>query len=382
MKVNRSRLITKAYILLQKSLTISILTIVFTFTTFPQNLKDPAETIKIGLLIQDNKSVAALQGAEMAIRMANENGGLNGTRFKLVARSMEGPWGTGSKQAIDLIFEEKVWALQGSHDGRNAHLVEQAATKSIIVFLSAWSGDPTLSQAFVPWFFNCVPNDNQQAVSLIREIVENRKFKKPAIVYSDDYDSRMMLNSFLSSSKIMGIINTIQFNYNEYENNLAALTFDIQKAGTDCIVLFCYPSFSLKVVQQVQKEHLNQLLFGSLSVLNEDEISFTDMKIMDTILSVPSGIWLNEEGHLFRQGFQKLYGKSPGMVASYSFDGMRVLIEAIRAAGSNDREKIQKSLEGIHYKGVTGMIRFDKKGNRMGDFRMMRIKNGIPVNSE
>ena len=45
----------------------------------------------------------------------------------------------------------------GSHDGRNAHLVEQVATKSQVVFLSAWASDPTLSQAFVPWFFSCVP---------------------------------------------------------------------------------------------------------------------------------------------------------------------------------------------------------------------------------
>jgi len=65
-------------------------------------------------------------------------------------------------------------ALFGSHDSRNAHLVEQAATKSQVVFVSAWSGDPTLSQAFVPWFFNCVPNDYQQVASLIEEIYYKR----------------------------------------------------------------------------------------------------------------------------------------------------------------------------------------------------------------
>ncbi len=122
-----------------------------------------AVCIKIGLLIQDSSWTSAVHGAELAISKTNDNGGLNGRKFQLVVRSMEGPWGTGSKQAVDLIFEEKVWALIGLHDGRNAHLVEQAATKSQVVFLSAWSGDPTLSQAFVPWFFNCVPNDNQQA---------------------------------------------------------------------------------------------------------------------------------------------------------------------------------------------------------------------------
>jgi ABC-type branched-subunit amino acid transport system substrate-binding protein len=70
------------------------------------------------------------------------------------------------------------------------------------------------------------------------------------------------------------------------------------------------------------------------------------------------------------------------MVASYSYDGMSVLIEAIRNAGSSDREKIQESLENISYKGVTGSIQFDDKGNRSGKFKMMRMKDGVPVSSE
>ena len=143
-----------------------------------QTSGNPSHNIKIGLLIQDSSYTSARNGAELAIRIANRKGGMNGRHFQLVVRSMEGPWGTGSKQAVNLIFEEEVWALLGSHDGRNAHLVEQVATKSTVVFLSAWAGDPTLSQAFVPWFFNCVPNDIQQAASLIEEIYEIRKLQK------------------------------------------------------------------------------------------------------------------------------------------------------------------------------------------------------------
>lgn len=89
-----------------------------------KNPEGPDKTVKIGLLIHDNKSVAAKHGAEMAVRKANEKGGFNGRPFQLVVHSMEGPWGTGSKEAVNLIFEEKVWAIMGSHDGRNADLVQ------------------------------------------------------------------------------------------------------------------------------------------------------------------------------------------------------------------------------------------------------------------
>ena len=178
-----------------------IITVAFITTgkTVSQDPEYPARIIKIGLLVQDSSYTSVIQGAELAIRKANEKGGLNGRQFELVVRSMEGPWGTGSKQAVDLIFGEKVWAIMGSHDGRNAHLVEQATTKSTVVFVSVWSGDPTLSQAFVPWFYNCAPNDNQQSASLIEEVYNKRKFKKIALVYSNDYDSKIVLNSFLKS---------------------------------------------------------------------------------------------------------------------------------------------------------------------------------------
>ncbi len=76
-----------------------------------------------------------------------------------------------------MVFEDEVVAIMGSLDGRNAHLAEQVATKTRIAFLSSWATDMTLSQAFVPWYFRCIPNDQQQASSLIEEIYLQKKNK-------------------------------------------------------------------------------------------------------------------------------------------------------------------------------------------------------------
>jgi ABC-type branched-subunit amino acid transport system substrate-binding protein len=97
-------------------------------------------------------------------------------------------------------FNEKVWALLGSHDGRNAHLVEQAATKSTVVFVSAWPADPTLAQAFVPWFFNCIPNDIQQAELLAEDIITEKNSGRVVIISGKDYDSQLSLTAFLRAA--------------------------------------------------------------------------------------------------------------------------------------------------------------------------------------
>ena len=104
-----------------------------------------------------------------------------------------------------------------------------------------------------------------------------------------------------------------------------------------------------------------------------------ELEIYDNILSVPAGNWMGPENTQFRQKFQKMYNRKPGMAASFSYDAMNVLIEAVRKAGNPDRELIQKSLKNIQYSGVTGLIKFDDKGNRLGKFEIRKTKNGVPI---
>jgi branched-chain amino acid transport system substrate-binding protein len=352
----------------------------FLFLVFPLHpaWSRQSEPVKIGMLIPDKSSVAAKEGAELAIKMANDKQKAHGYRFQLITKDLSGPWGTGSKQAVDLIFEDKVWALIGSHDGRNAHLVEQAATKAPVVFLSAWSSDPTLSQAFVPWFFNCVPNDFQQAGRLISEIYEKRKITRVAVISDKSYDSNQALKTFLKSAELSGKNKPVDFLFDNYTAKPDSLMDQLSKAKAGCIVLFCQPSVSLKIIHLLRKRKMSQPVFGSLSILNENLLSEKELTEFDNILHVSCGVW-NESANLhFRQEYRNAYGKMPGMVAAYAFDGMNLLIEAIRISKSRDLDKIKQALSQIHYEGVTGPIRFDAKGNRNGNFAVMKILNGLP----
>jgi branched-chain amino acid transport system substrate-binding protein len=360
-------------------LTLILLEFICTGKAFSQDQGTLSRTIKIGLLIKDSTYISGMQGAELAVRNANEKGGMNGSNFKLVVRSMEGPWGTGSKQAVNLIFQENVWALLGSHDGRNAHLVEQAATRTIVVLVSAWTGDPTLSQAFVPWFYNCVPNDRQQAIAITEEIFNKQKVKKVAVIYDSDYDSKQVLNSFLDETKLKTKAEPVQFFYDDYSQNIKNLLEKVKEADSECIILFCRPSVSSEIFRQIRLGKIKYPVYGSLFIVNEDELSEEELEYFDNDLLIPSGNWTVSSGSAFIRQYRERYGKRPGMVAAYAFDGMNLIIEAIKIAGSDDREKIQKALSEINYKGVTGTIQFDEKGNRSGKVEIKQIKKGIPA---
>lgn len=335
-------------------------------------------TVKIGLLIQDNNSLAAKYGAEMAIQKANESGGFRGKKFQLIVRSMEGPWGTGSKQAVDLIFNENVCAIMGSHDGRNAHLVEQVSAKARIVFLSAWASDPTLSQAFVPWFFSCIPNDLQQADAFINEIYTKRKLTRIATVADNGYDSKLAVSSLIKKIKASGNIAPMYLFYDNPVVDFAEILNKISKTATQCIILIGKPSATLKFIQAKEKRKMQQPIFGAMSVLDENESSMQEQEEFRNMVLFVSGNWMSPKGIAFRKEYQRLYGNVPGAVAAYSFDGMSLLIESIKEAGT-DRNDIQKYLAKIRFNGITGPIQFDDKGKRMGPANLVEIKNGFWV---
>jgi branched-chain amino acid transport system substrate-binding protein len=334
--------------------------------------------IKIGLLIQTETSVEAKNGAELAILNANRMAGNKGIEFELVVKSMEGPWGTGSKEAVTMIFDENVIAIMGSHEGRNAHLVEQVTAKSRVVFLSAWASDPTLSQAFVPWFFNCVPNDLQQADALIEEIYNRRKLTKTVVISDKSYDSQSALRNFLKNATKEGKPEPLELSYDSTGTDINDLTEKIRNHETGCIVMFVQPPASIKIIEQLNLKHMNLPVFGSLALLNENHLTGKDLKDYETVDFVSSVNLSDRIGISFSEEYKKTFGIMPGAVAAYAFDGMNILIEAIRKAGTGS-EMIQKAMAEIKYKGVTGTIQFDDKGNRKGTPGFVEIINGILV---
>ena len=323
--------------------------------TLNQSVSSPTTTIKIGLVIPDPEATAAKNGAELAIREANRKGGYEGRQFHLVIRSTEGPWGTGSKVSVN-----------------------QVATKTRIALLSAWATDMTLSQAFVPWYFRCVPNDDQQAIALIQEIYKKRKITSVAIIGTEDYDSRFAVQSLIQTADSMKIAAPRQFLYPSSAQDFQMALNEIDQNDIEAIVLFGKPSLASDILPMLQQRNKDLSIFGSLSIMDDQKASGPDWNILEGMNLVSSGHWFTEKGIAFQKEFQQVYGYQPGPVEAYAFDGINVIIEVIKNAGP-DRDKIIETFSTVNYSGITGEIQFDKNGNRIDKVGLMRIENGNPV---
>ena len=78
----------------------------------------------------------------------------------------------------------------------------------------------------------------------------------------------------------------------------------------------------------------------------------------------------------FSERFQKRFGMKPDAYAGYSFDGSRMLIEAIKKGGPN-RYRIRDIMAGIkEYEGVTGPMRFDGRCDNTAPVVTAQFKQG------
>jgi branched-chain amino acid transport system substrate-binding protein len=78
----------------------------------------------------------------------------------------------------------------------------------------------------------------------------------------------------------------------------------------------------------------------------------------------------------FRERYQSRYGEDPDSFAARAYDGMNLLIAAIREAGLN-RARIRDSLfNRKSYRGVSGEIQFDTNMSDVGPLWLATVREG------
>lgn len=320
----------------------------------------PSEPVKIGLVLPAvgvPEGEAVRRGAERAVAEANRNGGYQGRPFELVVRTEDGLWGTGTRHIADLISREKVWAVVGSVDGRSAHLIEQVVTKARVPFVSPWASDPTLTQINLPWFFRCIPDDRQQAAALLEEIFARRKLKRVATVVAPGYDGRVAEAAFHDLATKAGRPVAARFALDD-----GGLAARIRRGRYDGLVLFGRPAPMAAFLGDLQGAA--PVVFGSLVLHDAAFLAAAVAHGVEVavVASPRSGTAWDD----FEAAYRRAYGHVPSLPAAYAFDGVSTLAAAMRVSGL-DRRAIQKALSAIVYpRGVTGPVRFDARGNRLG----------------
>jgi branched-chain amino acid transport system substrate-binding protein len=95
------------------------------------------------------------------------------------------------------------------------------------------------------------------------------------------------------------------------------------------------------------------------------------------LLCSQAGIPVVASDKAFLDNYKKKYNADPIIYAPFTYDAAKLLIEAIKKANSPDPAKYLPELAKIEYKGATGTIAFDEKGDRKdAEMTIFTMKGG------
>ncbi len=326
--------------------------------------------------------IAMLHGAEMAIDDANAQGGYRGKPFALKIHDDLPLWGASSMEIVKMDSDEHVWAVFGSVDGASTHIALRATLKLEIPMVNTAATDPTDTETRIQWLLRDFPDDRQQGYALADYIFNQRKLQRIAIIRANNRYARIGFAKFFDMARRMGHQPLVVVKYGSDEQNVSGLLQRLYDTGMDGLVIWGSATEAGKVVKEMRSMGFKQPVFGSsrvaypelMKVAGPAAEGLVAVCAMDPSRNDPK--WQN-----FRERFLARYKTEPDAYASYAYDGMTILIGAVRKAGLN-RGRIMDALREYgqkKYEGVSGEAYFDYTLNNIAPVTIGEVKNGAFV---
>ncbi len=323
--------------------------------------------------------IAMLHGAQLAIEDANADGGYDGKPFVLKIHDDLPLWGASSMDIVKMDFDERVWAMLGAIDGASTHIALRATLKLEIPIIDTGTTDPTVTETRIQWLLHDFPDDRQQGYALADYIINQLKLKRIAIIRANNRYGRKGDEKFIDMARRMGHEPLLLMKYSQDQKDFSKLLAAVQSNHADALVLWGDAEMAGQILKQMRALGMKQPVFGSSRVAYPEVIRVAGPAAEGLVaVSAMDPSRQDPKWQAFRQHFLKRFQTEPDPYASYAYDGMTILIAAIRKAGLN-RGRIMDALrehEMKPYEGVSGRAFFDYALNNIAPVSLARVKDG------
>jgi len=349
------------------------------------NLKD-LKTVNIGFLGPLDKNnpespygTAMLHGAEMAIDEANAHGGYEGIPFALKVHDDLPLWGASSMDIVKMRYNENVWAMLGSVDGASTHIALRATLKIEVPIMDTATTDPTVTETRIQWLLHNFPDDRQQGYALADYIFNQLKLRHIGVLRENGRYGRRGDEEFINFARRMGFQPTVVVKYAPDATDFSEQLRTLNRLGIDGLVIWGNATQAGMILKQMRGMGMNQPVFGSSRVAYPEVIKTAGAAAEGLrAVSAINPTRNDPKWQEFKQHYEARFHVEPDAYASYAYDGMNMLIAAIRKAGLN-RARIMDALRGYEmkwYHGVSGSAFFDYTLNNIAPVTFCEVKDG------
>jgi branched-chain amino acid transport system substrate-binding protein len=325
------------------------------------------------------------KGVLMAIEEANAGGGVLDRKIRLITEDDQGKPEEALTAVTKLISKDRVSALIGEFASSNSLAAAPYAQQSRIPMVSHGSTNPKVTQ-IGDYIFRVCFIDPFQGEVMAKFARNTLKLDRVAILrdIKSDY-SVGLADYFIKSFTAMGgtIVGDESYSAGDKDFN-AQLTALKGKTPAAIFVPGYYTEVGL-IGRQARKLGVHAVLLGGdgwdsdkLWEIGGDALNgsyFSNHYSVDNPSPVIQG---------FVEQFKARYdGEKPDALAALGYDAAKVLIDAIRRAGSDDPKAIRDSLATTRgFAGITGIITLNENRDAVKSAVVLEVKDGKFVYKE
>lgn len=347
----------------------------------PAGLKE----VRIGFLgplegsIINSLGKQMLQGSMLAIEEANKKGGYKGIPFRLMVHNDVGLWGAAANEIVKM-DDEGVWAWLGSIDDVVSHVAIRATLKLEIPNVNTGDPDPTFTETNIPWVIRTIPDDRQSSYMLVDRIYNKDKHSRVAMIRANNRYGRVGTLHFNRTATRIGYPVIIEERFLDGETDFRDRLERIKKTNPDAVVIWGNAKESALILQQIRELGMKQPVYASDRTVSDEFLKLAGNLAEDIVTTCQYNPEADDPAlKAFKAEYKKRYGLEPDVFAAHAYDGMNILIAAIRKAGLNralirDVLTDMKTFQG--YQGVTGPVIFDGTWNNIRPIFMAQVRKG------
>ena len=348
--------------------------------------KESGDTIKVGANFELTGNVAnygnaTIEGLQLAIDEANEAGGINGKKIELVSVDDKSEAAESINAATKLISDDDVKVIVGPATTGLVLAETQTATDAKVPIIApcATSPEATVENGKVkPYVFRSCFIDPQQGEVMATFAAKELK-AKTAVIYVDnssDY-SKNLGKVFKEKFEAAGGKVVMEEAFLQKDQDFKATLTKLKTANADVMFVPAYYEEVGKIVKQAREMGINSAILGTDGW---DDTKVVDIAGADALNNTFFSTHYSEkdaEVQGFIEAYKKKYNRAPNVFAALGYDAGKMLVDALKRAGSGDTEKIREALEATKdLKVGTGTISMDKNHNPIKTAVILEMKNG------
>lgn len=328
----------------------------------------------IGLLLppEQAESSSIRDGVTLAVEHANTTAA---APVRIVIRGRVGQWGADAVEAARMVTDDGVAGLIAPPNGAATHLVLQVAGRTAVPVVSLCA-DESVTRTGVPWMVRVVPGTIPEARALLKGLQGDAQGqpKHCVALLPDERSGRVLAGDLKKAYAGTGCVlqNIIQFKSSP--QGQASVTKQVLESGPDVVLLWLDPVPAGAVAKTLRAAGFKGKLAGP-GRLRSAEFAAAAGNALEgfvfTELARDSESETRFQG--FRTAFRERFGHEPAAMSAFSYDAASLLIHLV---ATNTPAASRLFPIRSCWPGVSGTLRFDAEGNRIGEFRLVIAHQG------